>query len=339
MAKILITGSSGFIGSHLAETMLAGNHEITCLVRRSSHTDRLRSPDLRLVYGDITDRDSLLPAFRGQDTVFHLAACLRAIDAEQFYQINEQGAHNTAWACAQQTTPPVLVLVSSLSAMGPSVNGRPRHESDPPAPVSNYGRSKQAAEQAVWAWADRVPITIVRPPVVFGEADLTCKNIFTSIYRYGVHLLPTWRTHRLSLVHVDDLVQLLILASRQGKRLAEKSTDSTSPDQGCYFAACEQDPTYADFGRMIGDALGRRRIWVLRTGPLIVWSTACFATMLSRVRGQPLYFDMERARDARAGSWTCSADVANRELGFAVAAPLLQRLRQTSQWYLENGWL
>ncbi|MGA2620936.1 MAG: NAD-dependent epimerase/dehydratase family protein [Thermoguttaceae bacterium] len=380
MTKILITGANGFIGAHLLQELVARGHDVTCLVRCSSVLERIRRLAVRLVEGDITDRESLPAAVAGQEVVFQLAGCLRALRVEQFFEVNQQGLSNVAWACARLGTPPVLVACSSLAAVGPSAAGRPRIESDRPAPVSYYGRSKWAGERALRPWADRLPITIVRPPVVFGESDRATRELFWPIARLGLHLAPGWREQRFSLIHAADLVALLILAAERGKRIVPAAAgDSPSdagdhPDpavrasgrnghaegqkqngndpefaareagpspatQGYYFAAAERDVTYAEFGRMIGTALGRRRTQVVHLEPVTVWTAAGVATMLGHFRGRPPYFSVDKAREARAGSWTCSPAAAARELGFAVAAPLAERIRQTALWYREHGWL
>jgi nucleoside-diphosphate-sugar epimerase len=73
--------------------------------------------------------------------------------------------------------------------------------------------------------------------------------------------------------------------------------------------------------------------------PIGVWTVGLIATALSQLRGQAWYFNLDKAREARAGSWTCSGQAAARELGFAVAVPLEERMRQTAHWYQEHGWL
>ena len=223
--------------------------------------------------------------------------------------------------------------------MGPSSPGQPRREGDPPKPVSHYGRSKLAGENAAREFADRVPTTIVRPPVVFGEGDPATCELYRPIARWGIHVVPTWQENWTSLVHADDMVSLLLLAAKRGKRLPGLSQRSSTPGEGCYFAACERDVTFTEWGRMIGDALGRRRTRVLHAGPVIRWTVAGTATALSRLHGRPWYFNIDKAREAGAGSWTCSAKAAVHDLGFKVAASLSDRIDQTVRWYRENEWL
>lgn len=324
--------------------MLQG-YDVTGLVRASSAPKQGDGQGMRHVCGDVTDRGSLAAAVQGQDMVFHLAGCVKALQPCRFYEINEQGTQNVAEACAAQTTPPVLIVVSSLAAAGPSSPKRPRREDDPPCPVSHYGRSKLAGENAARRLADRVPTTIVRPPVVFGEGDRATLEIYRPIARWGLHVVPTLRDRWISLIHVDDLANLLLLAAEWGKRLPESSghprsgSASAMPGEGCYYAACEQDVTYAEWGRMIGDALGCRRTWVLHAGPAIRWTVAGIATGISRLCGQPWCFNLDKAREAGAGSWTCSAEAAAHDLGMTVGAPLRDRIDQTVRWYCENGWL
>src|SRR5271166_310246 len=185
MAKILVTGASGFIGFHLTRALLEQGHEISCLVRTSSKLDRLAGQPIRRADGDVTDAESLRRVMSGYDAVYHLAGLVKAVHVQQLYQVNCQGVANVARACAAQTTPPTLLVVSSLAAMGPSSPQRPRLESDPPTPVSHYGRSKLAGEQAARRWAKEVPITILRPAVVFGEADWATYEFFRPIARFG----------------------------------------------------------------------------------------------------------------------------------------------------------
>ena len=340
MAKVLVTGASGFIGLHLAEALVARGDEVTCLVRKTSEVDRLRLLEVRLVYGDVTDRSSLPPAVAGSQIVFQVAGCTRAFRAKKLYQVNQQGVRNLAQTCAEQTAPPVLVSVSSLAAAGPAPGGRLRAETDPLVQVSNYGRSKRAGERAAEEFADRVPTTVVRPPIVLGERDRTGLQMFKIVAQSGIHPVPGLGRARHSVIHAADLANLLILAAQGGTRLKPGGDENgPSSSQGYYFAACSEHPTYAELGRMIATALGRRRLLVVPTPPQMMWLVAAGNEIISRITRRPAYLNIDKVREARAGSWLCSAEAAVDGLGFSVAAPLVDRLRQTAQWYRKEGWL
>jgi nucleoside-diphosphate-sugar epimerase len=338
MAKVLVTGASGFIGTHLVAALAARGEEITCFVRKTSKVDRLQALGGRLVYGDVTDPESLLAAVAGHQIVYHLAGCTRARHRRQFFEVNCRGVAHVAQACAAQDRPPVLIHVSSQAAAGPAVGGRPRVESDPASPVSQYGRTKRLGECAAERLAHQVPITIVRPPMVVGEGDRLGLSLFRSVVRFHVHLTPGIGPRRFSLIHADDLVQLLILAAERGRRLPPRDGQSHPVSQGYYFAACEQDPTYADLGRLVAESVGRR-VLVIPTAMPVVRMLAAMGEMVSHVRHNPPVINLDKAREIAAGSWLCSAQTAREELGFAVGAPLIERLRQTTEWYCREGWL
>ena len=340
MADVLVTGASGFIGFHLAQAAIARGDRVTCLVRKTSAIDRLALLGVSTAYGDVADRESLCAAVAGKAVVYHVAGCTKALHVRQFYQVNAEGPRNVAEACARQPNPPVLVTVSSLAAAGPSTADRPRVETDPLRPVSHYGRSKKAGELGARQYADRVPITILRPPIVFGEWDRQGATLFQTVDRMGIHLVAGLKAHRYSLIHAADLAGALILAAQRGTRLAPPGcTDPRCAARGVYFVAAEEQVSYGQLGRLVGEALGRRRVWNLPVGMGCVWAVACGVDLTGQLLGRPLYLNLDKAREVTAGSWTCSPQAAIDELGFSVGAPLLERLRQTAAWYREAGWL
>lgn len=339
MSRILITGSNGFIGSRLAAVLTTRQQEVTCLVRKTSQLDRLQGTGVTLAYGDITDRESLRTPLAGKDLVFHVAGCIRPLRRAQFYEVQRDGIRNLLEVCAARSQPPTVVFVSSLAATGPSPRGRLRTAEDPLQPLSHYGRSKRAAEEVAEQFADRVPITIVRPAIVFGESDKTAVALFTVPARYRVHMVPGLLPNRFSLIHVDDLVQLLLLAAERGQRLAPPAKrDEASRTQGYYFAACPEHPTYCQLGRMIGRAL-QRRVFVVPATTIVAWGVAAASDVIGQIRRRPFPYGLDKATDATAGSWACSPQAAIDELGVSFPVSLQDRLCQTAQWYRQHGWL
>lgn len=338
MGRVLVTGASGFIGNHLVERLINQGEDVTAFVRDPSRAERLGELGARLTQGDVQDLGGLRGAISGASVVFHLAGVTKAFTSRQFYDVNKRGVGHVARACAEQENPPVLIVVSSLAAVGPS-NGRPHEENDEPLPVSLYGRSKRAGERGAEKYSGQVPTTIVRPPMVFGEHDTSFFEMFKTVAVSGVHPVPGFVPRNYSVIHVDDLVEALILAADHGKRLPANAVRTESDGTGYYFAACDEHPTYYQLGRLIGAALGRRHTLTIPFGPQVVRAVGAFGELAGRFRGQQVVMNWDKAREATAGSWACSAEKAKRELGFSVPYSLAERLQQTAQWYRKTGWL
>jgi nucleoside-diphosphate-sugar epimerase len=334
---VLVTGASGFIGRHLVQRMIERGWRVSCLVRATSRIDELRSAGAQLITGDVTDRAGAERALDVSQAgiVFHLAGLVKALRTDDFARVNAGGVESVASACADRADPPVLVVVSSLAAAGPCAVGRPRVESDSPTPVSAYGRSKLAGEQAAAKYAAGVPISIVRPPIVFGPGDRGTLEMFRPIARWGIHVVPGRGECRYSLIHVADLVEGLLLAAERGERLHP----SGPPGQGVYFLAADDDPTYAELGTAMATALGKQRATVLHVPRPLMRLFGLCGDAMGRICRRPGWVNSDKIAEALAGSWTCSSVKARTHLDWSPAAALAERQRETAQWYRQAGWL
>ena len=332
--SVLVTGASGFIGTHLVRRLVARGFRVSCLVRATSRIEELRAAGGLPVICEIEDRVGVCRVLAASNArvVFHLAGLLRAMGPRDFMRVNAGGADVIAAACAEQADSPVLVLVSSMAAVGPS-GETPKTEGETPSPVSDYGHSKLAGERAAARYAGAVPITIVRPCVVFGTGDRGVYEVFKPIARSGVHVVPGRGDKRISLVAVTDVVECIVVAAQKGERLARDD-----PGRGIYFAGAE-DLSHVELGEAIAHALGRMRVRIVHLPEWALRAIGPCGDLVSRLRRRPGWIGRDKITDLLAGSWTCSSAKAQRQLGWSPAAPLADRLRETAQWYRDAHWL
>jgi nucleoside-diphosphate-sugar epimerase len=335
MSRALVTGGSGFIGSHLVEHLLSQGDEVRVLLRDLDCRGCLSSNAVEVVRGDITDELVLDRAIQGTDVVYHVAGRTLSFSEEAFNRVNQVGTANVAASCARCTSPPVLVAVSSLAAAGPSLPGRPRVEADPAAPITAYGRSKLRGEEALRAFGGKVPITIIRPPAVFGPRERYLLRMFQMVSR-GWHATVGSGDLELSLAEVRDLAASLRLAAIKGARLPAVADESCA---GIYFVSQPERPTLNELADLVARALCRPPPRAIRVPVFVACGFAAAAELSGYIRRQPSFVGFEKLREARAGSWTCSAERAERELGARSRHDLGEGLRQTALWYREQGWV
>ncbi|MGM0507105.1 MAG: NAD-dependent epimerase/dehydratase family protein, partial [Bacteroidota bacterium] len=166
--KAFVTGGTGFIGSHLVDALLKQYPDTPprCLIRSGERW--LKGKPIEPVPGDLFDEDAIRDGLKGCDTLFHLAAILKAPSQTALNRINVE-ATERLFKLALEAGVQRVVILSSLAASGPS-QGRPRTEADTPEPTSMYGISKWAMEKRVHELAPpELPVTLIRPPVVYGQ--------------------------------------------------------------------------------------------------------------------------------------------------------------------------
>ncbi|HEV8265924.1 MAG TPA: NAD(P)-dependent oxidoreductase [Gemmatimonadales bacterium] len=321
--NVFVTGGTGFVGAHLVQALQARGDRVTCLVRRPELAERLGWRDVRLVRGDLDNPEALRQGCAGAELVFHVAGKIVARDALEFMATNRDGTANVLEA-AQEHGVQRFLLVSSLAAAGPTVPGQPIDETRPPAPVTDYGRSKLAAEVLVRAMP--FPWTIVRPPVVYGEWDRGTLKIFQLARRRVAPVFGNG-SQELSVIHADDLARALIAAA------------TTAAAAGrLYFAAHPTPTTSRDLllacARTLGDT---PRIVPV---PAVVARGVLWAVgSLAHLAGRATFLSADKANEYLAPAWTCRADALTRDTGWRAGIDLDTGLRRTAAWYREVGWL
>lgn len=328
--KALITGASGFVGSTLVEELNRRGWEVSALMRKTSSRSNLGSAKITPVEGDLRNAESMAEAVQGVDVIFHVAGVVAARSREDFFASNSLGTRNIVEAAKKNPSLKRLVYVSSLAAAGPSSAARPGEELDECKPVSFYGESKLGGEKEVLAAKDEVPVTIIRPPAVYGPRDKGVFTFFQMIHRGLLPLLGMENPdpRRYSFVHVADLVQ--------GIALAGEAVDLPSGE--IFYISGDGQYSWEEAMRLMASAMGKKPM-PLRLPIPVMRGAGAVCSGISRITGKVLPFGLDKVKEIAAPAWSCSNAKAKKMLKFEPYWELEKGFKQTAEWYRENGWL
>ena len=323
--KALVTGATGFVGSHLAKALLREGLEVVCLARRTSRLTWLEGLAVEVRVAGLDEGSALARAVADVDYVFHAAGLTRARSAQQYLAANAEGTRGLLDAVAA-TSGSVrrFVYVSSQAAAGPSAEAV--DETAEPRPLPGYGASKLAAERIVRDAAGRVPVTIVRPPAVYGARDRNLLPLFRTAQRWRLAPVVGSAAKRVSFVHVADLVAGIWLAG--SAEIAEGQT---------YFLG-SGTYSYREIVSALGEALGKR-LWLVRVPSLLARLIGELGELKWTLTRRPQIVSRRKMRDLLQPGWVCSWAKAERELGYRPRVGLACGMRQTAEWYAREGWL
>lgn len=317
---LLVTGASGFIGSHLVDLLRARGARFRCLVRRTTSTKSLGS--VETAFGDLTTGEGLDEALRGADAVIHLAGVTKAVRPSDYDVGNVRASEILAGSLRGKGIR--LLQVSSLAAAGPSRAGDPLREDAEPQPVSAYGKSKFAGERAVRAvLPDAV---ILRPPVVYGPRDTGVLQLLKPMSR-GWSLEIGGGERWFSFIFVKDLAEALLACAAAPSALGKT-----------YFVAHPKPVSWTQLVAQAGSIMGRR-IHALRLPPPVARAVGSCADVWARVTDRPVVLSREKILEAQCMCWTCDSGRAAADWGFLARTSFTDGLAATLAWYKEAGWL
>lgn len=338
--SVLVTGATGFIGSHLVADLVRQGRSVRCVVRKSSDRTWLNGLDVETVEADLNDPQAVGQALQGVGAVYHLAGAV-AGTRQQLTHANVTCTRSLLQGCADLSEPVKFVHVSSLAAAGPSTRQRPRRVTDGCQPVSQYGFSKLEGEEVALEFADRVPITIVRPGVVFGPRDSEFARLFRVIRTIRCNFLLGLHDPPVGMIYVADLVKLLQHAELRGTRLQPTAGPmrSYSVNDGVYFGSYQQPLSFRELGLRVRAMLQRPHAWTVPLPVSAVRPFAAMSQMVARLKHERMVFNLDKVREGEQAAWTCEVDRETAELGWQPTRSIEDGFRETIQWYFDNRWL
>ena len=336
--KILITGASGFIGSFLVARGLELGFDVWAAVRKSSSRRYLQDPRIHFLELDFDDDDLLaaqlekhVAEYGAFAHVLHAAGATKARCEAEFVRANAEGTARLARQLLQtkalRPSTGRFVFFSSLSVYGPvrEEDNRPIFESDEQMPDTAYGRSKQQAEQEL-AHIPDLNYIILRPTGVYGPREKDYFLMAKSIIQ-RVDFSVGYKPQTITFIYVRDLVEAAYLALDHGE------------SGRAYFLTDGHNYSSRDFSNLLQKELNIRGVLHIKA-PIWFLKLVCFINGgLASLFGKTTTLNMDKFNILKQRNWQCDIRPAEQELGYRPQYPLERGVKETVNWYIQNGWL
>jgi dihydroflavonol-4-reductase len=326
--KVLVTGASGFLGGHLTELLTAKGLKVIAMVRKTSDTSLLDRLGLEKRVADMTDPQSLRTAVKGVDAVIHLASYYTFHGKKELYDlVTVQGTRNILGACLQEGVAR-FIYCSSTEAIG-AVKEIPAREDHPPNPQNEYGRSKLRAERVVGEYDGKLGTTIVRPSGIYGPRNLDDISYYfiTSCAKNSLptRMLIDHGSAVVQFVHAKDAAQSFYLALTNANSIGKT-----------YFISEDRWHTYREVYGIISRITARKPPTLSLSRP--VAKALIYPVFIAKSAfGEWSFLWDPKTVDAVASDRAYSIEKAKSELGYSPNYSLEDGLKETIQWYRDNG--
>ncbi len=327
--KILVTGSTGFVGAAVARQLAAKGHDLKLLVRPESDRGNIASLDAQIAIGDLRDTNSLAAAVKGCNALYHVAADYRlwVRRTKDLYETNVGGTKALILAAADAGVERI-VYTSSVAALGLNADGSPANEDTPVRPASiigHYKKSKYDAEQAVLALVkDRgCPVVIVNPSTPIGPGDIKPTPTGRMIVQAATGRMPAYVDTGLNVVHVDDVAAGHLNAYAKGK-IGER------------YILGGEDMSLAEILATVARLLDRKPPKIKLPHGLIMPIAYC-ATAVAQITGREPFVSTDAIRMARKKMFFSSLK-AEKELGYIHRSPSVA-IADALQWFRTAGYI
>jgi len=320
-STVLVTGASGFIGSHVVDALLKRHCTVHCLVRRTSDLRWLDRTKVHLHYGNIEKPFSLKKCLEETDYVFHCAGLTRAKTKREFFRVNATACKILYEACLEYGNYLKRIIhISSLASVGPARPDQPIDENTPCNPLTYYGKSKLAGEEIARQFSSSLPLIILRPPIVYGPREVNFFAFIDGIAK-GWNLQVGHNSRVLSLIYIADLVQAMLGAAVR-----------SSSGNDVYFIT---DGNYYHWGDVVETAskVLKVRPRAIRIPDRLLAFVGLLLEFISIYQKNPPLLDSQRIIDIRQSTWTASSRKFFEKFEFQPQYDLQKGLEETVEWH------
>ncbi|MFC1485048.1 NAD-dependent epimerase/dehydratase family protein [bacterium] len=326
--KAIVTGSNGFVGTHVVKTLQDKGFDITCLVRFPKKQKDSDDISYNCINYHDTKTLNCLDIFKIADYVFHIAGVTKGITKNDFYKGNATPTKNLL-ETVKKTNPNIkrFVLISSLAATGPAPNLKnPKKENDENYPIEFYGQSKLEAEKIALEYSEDIPITIIRPSAVYGPKDKDFLNIFKMI-KYNINIFHGNKNKYLSTIYIKDLAQAIIDSALSENTIGQ-----------IYNITNPKIISWKEFHESAAKVMLKNPINLnIPLASLKIIASA--GEIYSKITKKACIMNKEKIKMAGPDYWTCSHEKALKDFGFIAKTPLEEGIQKTYLWYKNNSWL
>ena len=301
--RILVTGATGFVGSHLAESLLADGHTVRLLVRDPRRLKWFKPDAFEITVGNVSNESAIAEAVKDVDIVIHCAGVTKTAHADEFFRVNESATRSFARAC-ENAGGKRFVLCSTLAVCGPSGSDRKLTESDTESPITDYGKSKLAGERAVREELAQTEWVILRPPAVMGPRDEQFIPLYKMMQRWRIYTEVGQAKRLYSMIGVYDLVRCLKRAAFADFGMRET-----------YFVALSEPYEWCSIAKAFALVTGKKPNRIV-VPEFISRMIGFFGDLSMKLTGKPALLGSEKVNEILATGWICDVSKIERAWSF-----------------------
>jgi UDP-glucose 4-epimerase len=332
--KVLVTGGTGFIGSHLVERLIKNGRTVRVLALphpfepiENENIDIISKAGAEVVYGNLIDYETLYPAVKEIDCVFHLGAISRPmkIPKQLYYDTNVKGTENILTASIKAGVSKII-HISTVSVLGTSPDGHPLKENEFQPEKTDYGLSKRQGEKLALELyhKTKIPLTVIRPPLTYGPRCYVRKIMFDYTKK---RLFPLFNggKAKMEFCYVDNLIDAILLAEQNEKAIGEvfNITDGQSYSLEQVIKAIANElgvkPPLLNLPSFIGVAAGY------------------FMEFASAIMGKYPPFSNTAALWMSRDMNVYDCNKAKKILGYSPSVSLEEGIHKTAEWFYKRG--